>query len=96
MIKKRKQQMCHVTLAFIEMEFKTDYTIIFKGCNAHMGEEFEIEYTGADLIFRSWNMGLTDKQEEKLKDILNEQYGYGPFDKEEVKKEFESNNRYRL
>lgn len=88
--------MINVVLIFKEAKLKTSYTIVFKGCNAHMGQEFEIEYIGTEVNFRSGWVGLTDKQEKKLKKYLNKQYGYGPFDKKEVKKELENNNRYEL
>lgn len=64
---------------FEEIEYETDYRAIIKGYSAQFGSHsnFEIEYTGADLV---QNYGyIPDKVLRLLKIDLNEILQYGPF-----------------
>ncbi|MCP3027025.1 hypothetical protein [Halobacillus sp. A5] len=65
---------------------KTPYTIIIRGRSATYGSspEFELEYTGADLIQKKGY--IPNNVMELLKEDLNELVGYGPYQKKRVKK----------
>ena len=42
-----------------------------------MNKIFSIDYTGTEIIH---NMSLTELVEERLKEDLNDSFGFGPFD----------------
>lgn len=88
--------MIHTVLIFTNAEAENEYTLIFEGYESHMKSEFNIGYTGTEVYFYNKWCAITDEQKEKLKECLNDQYGYGPFDERKVKKDFEQNIRYEL
>lgn len=78
---------------FTSYDFQKNHpnTIIFIGSCTQMSYEVRITYTGADVettssIPKDW---LND-----LKEKLNEDYGYGPFDKAKLKEIFKKHKSY--
>ena len=78
---------------FTRFEFRKNHpnTIVFIVSCTQMWKEVRIEYTGADVettssIPQSW---LDD-----LKEKLNKDYGYGPFDKSKLNQTFKNRNSY--
>lgn len=75
---------------FSNLKHSTPYTVIISGDSAQHGSssDFELEYSGADLIQRK---GYIPKSVLPfLKDDLNDFLGYGPFDKKRLNREFNS------
>lgn len=64
---------------------KTPYHLEFDVYNGELNRnrKYYIEYTGTELIH---NMCLTDEIEEALKESLNEDFGFAPFDIDKAKR----------
>ncbi|MDA2110301.1 hypothetical protein ORM30_24015 [Bacillus cereus] len=68
----------------------TPYTAIIYGNSAQFGSDsdFELEYSGADLIKKKGY--IPDIVMPILKEDLNEVLGYGPFDNKKLRQKFKS------
>lgn len=58
---------------------RTPYQLKFSVRNGELdiNKTFSIDYTGTEI---SHNMSITELIEERLKDDLNDSFGFGPFD----------------
>ena len=79
--------------SFTEFDFqkKHPYTVFFIGSCTQMNGEVCIEYTGAEAKSKS---SIPDEWLDDLKEKLNEDYGYGPFDKTRLKHIFNEHKSY--
>lgn len=79
--------------SFTEFDFqkKHPYTVFFIGSCTQMNGEVCIEYTGAEAKSKS---SIPDEWLDDLKEKLNEDYGYGPFDRDKLEKTFKEHHRY--
>lgn len=75
------------------VKWKTPYTIIFTGNCTQCDGKFTLEYSGADLINVS-NACIPDEWLKSLKEALNNDYKYGPFDKKEIRALLKKYHRY--
>lgn len=69
---------------FDSVRKKTNYTYTIKGIVAYRGSEreFTMEYSGTEILVKS---GFIHSDiESSLKDELNKEVGYGPFDKSQI------------
>lgn len=69
----------------VELKNQGGFTLIIFGDypSGHLNYDFEIEYSGTDVVIRKGN--LLYNQEEHIRDILRPLIGYSPFDLKEVK-----------
>jgi hypothetical protein len=77
---------------FKRMRILTPYTIIIYGNSSQFGSnsDFEIEYSGADLIKKIGYFPHSVKP--LLKEDLNEILGFGPFENKRLKQKFNTIN----
>jgi len=77
---------------FEKMKILTPYTVLIYGNSAQFGSnsDFELEYSGADLIKKKGY--LPDIVIPLLKEDLNEILDYGPFENKKLRKNFNNIN----
>lgn len=80
---------------FEDYRFKKDHpcTITFIGLCTQIHGDAEITYTGADVQTKS---AIPQEWLNDLKEKLNQDYGYGPFDKSELEKIFKGHKSYNF
>ena len=78
---------------FTDFDFQNKHpnTIIFIGTCTQMSYEVRIKYTGADIETTS---AIPQKWLDDLKEKLNEDYDYGPFNKQNIKNIFKNHHDY--
>ncbi|WP_341347094.1 hypothetical protein [Paenibacillus sp. FSL H3-0469] len=83
-----------VHLLSVKFSKKRPYTLVFTGLftNAH-DREITFEYNGTEIVYISSVAYIAEVNAQLLKE-LNEDYGYGPFDKNESTKQFKLKQRY--
>lgn len=70
------------------------YTVKFSvACPVFHNSKFELNYTGADL---ETTVSIQDCYLKKFKEEMQEHFGYGPFDKRDIKKKLEEKSHFSL
>ena len=72
---------------------KTENWLSFKCYNGQLdlNREFYIDYCGSEIHH---NMSLPEDIEDRLKESLNDDFGYSPFDMDKVRKTLEKHRDY--
>jgi len=90
---KEKRNMGDHSFTFTTFEFRSEkpYTITFVGRCTQVHNEVKIDYAGADIKTTST---IPDDWLDDLKENLNKDYGYGPYDKGTIEQIFEEHHVY--
>lgn len=76
-----------------EYELKTPFTIIFKGSCSQCDRKFVLEYCSGSIDVKS-NTAIPDRYINQLENALEHDYGYGPYNKEDISEKHKCFHRY--